>query len=168
MFDGWRYCPRCRAEIEASGGKVECGTCGLTVYASASPTACAAVLDGEGRILLARRAGTIYNGRWDLPGGFVEEGEHPHDAIRRELREESGLEVEPDAFVGVWTDTYSEDDSGQSTLNLYWTARVTRGELEPADDVAELRWFRLDELPPPEETAFHIAEVLRAVRDQHA
>ena len=59
-------------------------------------------------------------------GGFLEEGEHPLDAVRRELVEESGLEIEPGDFLGVWMDRYGYDSGATSTLNLYWEARVSR------------------------------------------
>ena len=168
-FDDWVACPRCRADLEHGEQGVNCPQCSFVQYANPAPTACAVCVDDEGRILLARRAAEVFNGYWDLPGGFVEEDEHPLDTIRRELREETGLEVEPAEFVGMWTDRYSEDESGPSTLNLYWRARVTDGEPNPADDVSELRWFAPDELPPPEEIAFrNVAEVLDLFRDEHA
>jgi 8-oxo-dGTP diphosphatase len=167
VLDAWRFCPRCRTELEREPGRVSCQACGLVSFANPAPTACAAVRDEHGRVLLARRADGVFGGFWDLPGGFVEEDEHPHDTIRRELREETGLETEPGRFVGVWMDRYSEDDSGPSTLNLYWTARATSGEARAADDVSELRWFSLEDLPPAGEIAFHIAEVLATIRDEH-
>ena len=126
------------------------------------------VVGEDGSVLLARRAGEPYRGYWDLPGGFLDEGEHPLDALRRELREETGLEVEPGEFVGIWMDRYGDADDAHATLNLYWTARVLGGEPRAADDVSELAWFRPDELPSPSELAFHIAEVLAAWREQHA
>ena len=83
--------------------------------------------------------------------------------MRRELLEEAGLEVEPGEFVGAITDRYGEE--GHSTVNLAWTARVVAGEPRPADDVAELRWFAQDQLPPREEIAFrNTAELLAAWR----
>jgi ADP-ribose pyrophosphatase YjhB (NUDIX family) len=165
----WRFCPVCGAEIRVEDGKrAECPSCGYRAWASSKPTACAVVVDEEGRVLLARRAGEVFHGYWDLPGGFLDEGEHPLDALRRELREETGLDVEPADFLGIWIDRYGDDEDANATLNLYWTARVLRGEPEAADDVSELAWFRADELPPRSELAFHIADVLDVWRKQHA
>jgi ADP-ribose pyrophosphatase YjhB (NUDIX family) len=158
----WRHCPRCAAEVTPEGGHVVCGACGFTAYAHSEPTACALVAGDRGRLLLARRAGEPERGKWDLPGGFLEEGEHPLDGLRRELQEETGLEVEADEFVGVWINRYGEGEEAPWTLNLYWTARVLSGEPVPADDVSELRWFARDELPRAEELAFNIAEVISA------
>jgi 8-oxo-dGTP diphosphatase len=167
VFADWEFCPRCAAAIKADGGRVSCGECGFVAYANPAPTASAVLTDDDGRVLLVRRAGMPFQGWWDLPGGFVEEREHPLETVRRELREETGLEVEVDAFLGMWMDAYSEDESGPSTLNLYWTARVAGGEEQADDDVAELRWFDPDDLPS--ELAFrNVALVLAAWRQQHA
>jgi ADP-ribose pyrophosphatase YjhB (NUDIX family) len=166
-LDDWVACPRCRADLQRAQDHVECPACGFVGYANPDPTACAVCVDAEGRILLARRAAEIFNGAWDLPGGFVDPDEHPLDTVRRELREETGLEVEPLEFLGIWMDRYSEDESGPSTLNLYWTARIVGGEPEAADDVSELRWFPPSELPPPEELAFrNVAKVLEPFRNE--
>ena len=163
----WRFCPVCKSELELDDGRrAECPNCGFRAWASSKPTACAVVTDDDGRVLLARRAGKVFHGYWDLPGGFLEEGEHPLDALRRELREETGLEVEPKSFIGIWMDRYGDVEDAHATLNLYWTARVVAGEAKAADDVSELCWFEPDSLPPGEETAFHIDEVLAVWRAQ--
>jgi 8-oxo-dGTP diphosphatase len=170
-LDGWRFCPRCRAELRLERGSAACPGCGSAYYANSEPTAGALCVDADGRLLLVRRAHAPFAGFWDLPGGFLEEGEHPLDALRRELREETGLEVEPERFLGAWTDWYTDGarDTASATLNLYWTARVVSGEPHAADDVSELRWFASDELPPRDTLAFtNVALVLDAWRDQHA
>jgi ADP-ribose pyrophosphatase YjhB (NUDIX family) len=165
---GWQWCPRCKGELRGGGDRVECGACGFVAYASSKPTAGALVEDDEGRVLLARRVFEPFKGRWDIPGGFLEEGEHPLDGVRRELLEETGLEVEPLDFLGVWTDRYGGDSTAEATLNLYWTARVLRGEARAADDVDELRWFEPDELPGADELAFeNVPLVLDAWRSRH-
>ena len=148
----WRTCPRCGAALEHGEGSVACPSCGLEEYANPTPTASALVRDDAGRILLARRAADPRAGLWDLPGGFMDEGEEPLDTLRRELREETGLELEPGAFLGGIPDRYGED--GPWTVNFYWEARLGEGEPRPADDVAELAWFPADALPPRNEFAF--------------
>lgn len=151
-LDGWRFCPRCRTALAAEPGSVRCPACRLVVYAKPAPAICALAVDTEGRVLLGRRAREPAVGKWDLLGGFMDEGEQPLETLVRELREETGLEVEPGAFVGVVSDRYG--DSGNATVNLCWTARIVGGEARAADDVAELRWFRPENLPAREELAF--------------
>jgi 8-oxo-dGTP diphosphatase len=154
FLTGWRTCPRCAAELTGDLRRTECQGCGSVYYAYSSPTVSAFVVDDEGRALLARRASEPDAGRWDLLGGFLEEGEHPLAGLRRELLEETGYEVEPAEFLGAYVDTYGEGELATSVLNLVWEARVVSGEGVPADDVAELRWFARDELPPRDELAF--------------
>jgi ADP-ribose pyrophosphatase YjhB (NUDIX family) len=167
VLDGWRYCPRCGEAIEKAAGRAHCPACGFVAYANPAPTASALVTDLDGRLLLARRAIEPYRGLWDLPGGFLGESEHPLDALRRELREEAGLEIEPRRFVGAWIDRYGDAPDAPWTLNLFWTATARRGvDPRPADDVDELRWFARRELPPPEQLAFTaIADVLAAWKE---
>ena len=164
MLAEWTHCPRCGAHIDVEGRKAHCAACGYTQYESSSPTASAVLVDEAGRVLLARRAIDPERGKWDLPGGFLETGEHPLDGLRRELREETGLDVEPQEFLGVWMDVYG--DTGEATLNLYWVCRAP-GEPHAADDIDEVRWFAPDELPGDGELAFTVnALVLAAWRQQ--
>jgi ADP-ribose pyrophosphatase YjhB (NUDIX family) len=148
---GWRFCPRCASPLDVEGGRAACTSCGSVHYAQSAPAVAAFVVD-DGRALLGRRARNPDAGRWDLLGGFLDEGEHPLDGLRRELLEETGLEGEPGEYLGSYLDTYGEH--GATVLNLVFEARIASGELVPADDVAELRWFELDELPAQEDLAF--------------
>jgi 8-oxo-dGTP diphosphatase len=152
LFAGWRTCPRCNAELERERRSVHCPSCGLTVYANPAPTASAILLDDEGNVLLARRGAEPGAGLWDLLGGFIDEGEEPLAALRRELEEEVSLEIEPLEYLGGYPDRYGED--GIYTLNLYWTARITGGELDLDEEISEVAWFAPDELPDDSEFAF--------------
>jgi 8-oxo-dGTP diphosphatase len=162
LLKGWQTCPRCGERLAGDERTMSCEACGSQYYAHSAPAAAAVVVDESGRVLLARRKSEPYAGRWDMPGGFLEEGEDPLQAIRRELAEETGLEVEPEHFVGAFVDDYGDPESG-SVLNLAWTAKVLHGEMAPDDDVSELRWFAPDELPADDsEYAFHwVAPFLR-------
>ncbi|MBA2476254.1 MAG: NUDIX hydrolase [Actinobacteria bacterium] len=166
---GWTFCPRCKTELTGDPSRLECPACGFVTYAGSEVSANALCVDDAGRVLLGRRARAPEAGLWDLPGGFLEEGEHPLDGLRRELREETGLDADPLRFFGVWMDRYGEGEDAPCTLNLVWTARLAAGEPRAADDVSELRWFGAGELPAPEECAFTTtAGVLLRWRDEHA
>lgn len=157
-LDEWNYCPRCGEAIEKVDDRAECRACGYVGYANAVPGAEVVCFDERGRVLLGRRAFDPGAGLWDLPGGFVHEDEHPLDALRREIREETALTIEPVDFLGFWLEPYD----GRIVLCLAWTARAT-GEAHAGDDLAELRWFEPDELPAPADLAFsHYPEVLSA------
>jgi ADP-ribose pyrophosphatase YjhB (NUDIX family) len=164
LFAGWTTCPRCRHELERAESSVRCRSCGLTVYANPAPTASALILDDQGRVLLARRAADPGAGLWDLLGGFIEEGEEPLAALRREIEEETALQIEPGEFLGGYPDRYG--DEGIYTLNLYWSARISGGELELDRELAEVAWFGPEELPDSSEFAFW--NTLEALRDWKA
>jgi len=117
-------------------------------------------------VLLGRRAHNPGKGLWDLPGGFLHENELPLDGLRREVREETGLELEPREFLGFWLEPYES----RIVLCLAWCGYTT-GEGRAADDLVELRWFEPKQLPPPGELAFtHYPAVLSAAlgRYEHA
>jgi len=142
LLDGWRVCPRCTHELEARpGGHLACPGCGAAYWANSAP-AVQGLLVRDGRVLIGRRKVDPRKGYWDLPGGFLEEGEEPLAGLRREFLEETGLEVEPVEWVGAFVDPYDR----YFVLGLTW---IVRGDGEPvaADDVAELAWFAPDELP---------------------
>ena len=164
-LDGWRFCPICGEAIDNTGDRVECRACGYVGYANAVPGVEAVCVDASGRVLLGRRANDPAAGLWDLPGGFLHENELPLDALRREIREETALEIEPQTFLGHWLEPYD----GRTVLCLAWTARAD-GVGRAGDDLVELRWFPPDELPSPAELAFtHYPAVLSAaVGYQHA
>jgi ADP-ribose pyrophosphatase YjhB (NUDIX family) len=169
-LDAWKHCPRCTAPLRHEHGRVECGECGFVEYANSKPTASAVIVDDAGRVMLSKRAIDPHAGKWDLPGGFVEEGEHPVECMHRELREEAGVGLKDTEFIGVFMDWYDTGQGEVSTLNLYWSARIADGTPEPRDDVEELRFFAPDEIQPGELAFAHLPDVLSALRrrNEHA
>src|SRR6476661_6998294 len=131
VLDNWRFCPRCGGKLTKQDDHLACEDCDSWYWGNALPGV-QGILERDGRVLLARRAHDPRQGHWDLPGGFVNETEHPLDALRREFREETGIEIEPYDHRHVFSVTW-----------------IVRGDGDPvaADDVEELRWFAPAELP---------------------
>ena len=102
ILAGWRFCPRCRAELTHLESRVECPACGFVRYANPVPAVAALIVDDAGRLLLGRRAFEPDVGLWDTIGGFLDENEDAVAALHREVLEETGLDVEVGAFVGAF------------------------------------------------------------------
>lgn len=166
----WTACPVCagplRRVVAEPGAQphLRCqGACHRDWHANPKPTAnMLAERSDDGRLLLVRRAREPFVGCWDIPGGFVDEGEEAADAALRELLEETGLHARVTGFVGVFGDTYGAD-GGAHTCNLFWRGVVDDPDAAAAaSDVSAVGWFARDELPPGDELAFRC--VPRALR----
>ncbi|MGX2996108.1 NUDIX hydrolase [Streptomyces sp. JNUCC 64] len=121
--------------------------------------ASAVVTDDEGRILLHRRRDSDL---WALPGGGMEMADSLPGAAIREVKEETGLDVEITGLVGTYTDprhiiAYS-DGEVRRQFNVCFTARVMGGELAISDESTELRFVRPEEI---EQLPIHHTQRLR-------
>lgn len=144
---GVDYCPLCRTPLaeQVVDGRVRpvCPACSYIHWRNAKPCAGALVIR-NGKVLLVRRRIEPFLGYWDIPGGFCEVDEHPADTALREVREETGLEVELTDLLGLWLDDYR----GSVTLNVYYLARPLGRRLHVGDDADGAAWFAPTSLPP--------------------
>jgi mutator protein MutT len=107
-----------------------------------------AVVVNDGQALIIKRANDPYKGQWSIPGGRVELGESLADAVRRELREETGLEVMVGPLIEVF-DRIQLDDDGALRYHFViidYLCRAVAGTLLAGDDADEARWVTSDEL----------------------
>jgi ADP-ribose pyrophosphatase YjhB (NUDIX family) len=102
----------------------------------------AAIFNERGEILLMERAD---NGKWCLPCGWVEPNERPVDTVVREVREETGLEVEVERLVGVFTRMPSAQNGPHTMIAVLHLCRVIGGELTLSHEGTALRYWPIDE-----------------------
>jgi 8-oxo-dGTP diphosphatase len=98
----------------------------------------AIILDEQDRVLLSHRRDLDV---WNLPGGGVESGELPNEAVLREVWEETGLEVEIERLAGIYGKTDKDE------LVFSFVCRVTGGELALTDESSENRYFEITSIP---------------------
>lgn len=101
--------------------------------------------DERGRVLLIQRGKPPAEGQWSIPGGRVELGETLTAACAREMREETGLEVEVGAVVAV-VDRIADDPGDYHFVIIDYLVTVTGGGLRPSDDARDARWLDAHEL----------------------
>jgi 8-oxo-dGTP diphosphatase len=110
----------------------------------------AVVLDRNQRVLLVRRGQEPLLGEWSIPGGALELGERLEEGLRREVREETGLDVAPEEIVAVF-DHISHAGDNPSRVRFHYVlvdyrCSVVGGTLKGATDVTEARWASWNEL----------------------
>ncbi|GHF77045.1 NUDIX hydrolase [Kitasatospora xanthocidica] len=111
------------------------------------PAVTAFVVSAQGELLLERRSD---NGRWGMPGGVLEIGEDLSGAVVREVREETGIDVEVTGLVGTYSDPghvieFSDGEVRQE-FSLCFRARPVGGELSASTESFEVRWVSREEL----------------------
>ncbi len=111
------------------------------------PAVSAVVADPGGRLLLQRRTD---NQLWSVPGGAVELGESVLDALRREVLEETGLEVEVDRLIGVYSSpdylVAYDDGEVRQQFSLAFACHVTGGSIQTSSETMDVQWVPPDDL----------------------
>ncbi|MDE3111145.1 MAG: NUDIX hydrolase, partial [Acidobacteriota bacterium] len=106
------------------------------------------VVVSNGRALLIKRGSPPLEGEWSIPGGLLEIGETLLEAVKRELREETGLEVRPLDLIEVF-ERIELDGSGTARYHfvvLYYFCETMGGEARAGSDVTHVAWARPEEL----------------------
>ncbi len=121
-----------------------CTDCGLPVYVNPYPATCQ-VVRREGSVLLVHRSIDPKRGWWCLPGGFIEWGEHPEEAAKRELCEETNITAKEFSLIGVYD---SITGARRHVLLVAYEATAWHGNPMPGDDDDEIAWHPIESLPP--------------------
>lgn len=133
--------PSLRAEgsEHVHGRAIHCPSCDLTYFHNVASAVACFVLDESGRLLTVRRARDPEKGTLDLPGGFVDPEETVDDAVRRELREETGLEATEVRLLFSIPNVYPYSGVDVYTADLFYLTRVKSFDGATAmDDAGEL------------------------------
>lgn len=145
-----KFCPRCASGEFAcrENHSFSCGACGFEFFVNAAAAVVALIEDGEGRLLLTKRARDPEKGMLDLPGGFADPGESAEQALVREVKEELNLEVEGCDYFCSFPNTYPYGGIVYHTLDLAFTCTAQGLDaVRAADDVGGYLFLHPDRIP---------------------
>ena len=151
MATKFRFCPICATPLQSirrfDRVRPACPACGF-VHFSDPKVAVIALVIAEGAALLVRRAVDPGKGLWSLPGGYMDAGEMPAEALQREVSEEVGLAIDVDEMIAIFP---MQNGAGQRVgLVLAFRAQPSgpHRQVYAQDDVSEAGWFGPRQIPP--------------------
>jgi|SRR6185369_9967465 len=142
------HCPRCggRSLSWPTPKNFTCADCGFLLYLNIAAAA-AVIMECRGRILFGLRKHEPGRGMLDLPGGFVDPDESAEEAARREVREETGIELPELQYLFSLPNRYHYRNVVYDTLDLIFCCRLTEPpRMEAADDLEQLLWIDRDDI----------------------
>ena len=164
----FRYCPVCGSPdfVEHNFKSKQCLHCGFTYYANPCSATAAFIVNDLGEMLVVRRAKEPAKGTLDLPGGFVDMYETVEEGMRREIKEETGLEVTDIRYLFSSPNVYQYIGMGVHTLDmdffvpLHGDADTFKAIVHAADDAAEALWIPIPQVNPAD---FGLTSIRNAV-----
>ncbi len=121
-----RYCPRCGAAAlrSVSLKLFQCADCGFELYINNAAAVAALIPDDQGRLLITVRGREPKKGAWDLPGGFVDPDEAAETALKREIREELGLDLVSAQYLCSFPNRYDYMGIRYPTMDMGFVCKV--------------------------------------------
>lgn len=148
-LEKFKYCPACGSshfEVQDEKSK-RCRNCGFEYYLNPSSANAAFIFDGEGRLLVEKRGKEPAKGTLDLPGGFADIGETAEQGVRREVKEETGLDVTRCTYLFSFPNKYRYSGFDVPTLDCFFRCEVAdTSALQARDDAAEVLWLSPEDI----------------------
>lgn len=149
LLEKFSYCPKCGSShfVVSTEKSKRCENCGFEYFLNPSAAVAAFILNTKGELLVERRKKEPAKGMLDLPGGFSDARETAEDSIRREVKEETMLDVVSAKYLFSQPNVYRYSDFDVHTLDMFFLCTVEdETVMAPADDAAECFWIKLEDI----------------------
>ena len=132
-----------------------------------------AIIEKDSKILLVREAGKrVDTGKWNHPAGWVDPGEHPLNAVKREVREETGFDFTPTHILGIYSlvrkDAEHELGTTPHALKIIFLGTLSGKKRALHSDVSETRWFSLEEISTMDMATLRDLDIKQMAKDYFA
>lgn len=163
----FKYCPKCGSDrfVENNFKSKRCEDCGFVYYFNSCSSTIALIVNENRELLVATRAHEPVKGTLDLPGGFVDMNETGEEAVIREVKEETNMEVTDARYLFSIPNRYVYSGFEVHTLDMVYLCKVTdTSTFKAEDDVAKLQFIKITDLNPHLFGLLSVKEVVRKIQ----
>lgn len=164
----FKFCPKCGSDrfVENNIKSKRCEACSFVYYFNSCASTVALIINESNELLVATRAHEPVKGTLDLPGGFVDLNETGEEAMVREVKEETNLDVTETKYLFSIPNRYVYSGFEVHTLDLVYLCKVINTEgLKAEDDVAKLQFIKIEDLNPDLFGLLSIKEIIRKIQN---
>lgn len=151
IIDKWKFCPQCGSHQfkKNSFKSLRCDACGFEYFMNPSSANATFILNSANQLLVIRRKIEPAKGTFDLPGGFADIEEGAEEGALREVKEETGLELNNLQYLFSIPNQYYYSGIDIPTLDLFYEAHISdSSKLQAMDDAEAYYWMNLEDINP--------------------
>jgi len=148
-LEKFKYCPMCGSShfVENSFKSKRCESCGFELFMNASASCAAFILNKKGELLVETRKFDPAKGMCDLPGGFCDIDETMEQALHREIKEETNLDIVKADYLFSIPNSYLYSGIAVKTLDFFFVCQVSNEEeMRANDDAKDCQWMKLSDI----------------------
>lgn len=164
----FKFCPKCGSSrfVENNFKSKRCEDCGFVYYFNSCASTIALIINEQKELLLAIRAHEPAKGTYDLPGGFVDMYESGEEAVIREVKEETNLDVWDVRYLFSLVNIYNYSGFDVHTLDLVYRCEVKDiATIKAEDDVSLLEFIPIEKLDPDKFGLHSVKEVIKRIKE---
>lgn len=142
LIEYMNFCPNCgESDPVKNTNSITCSHCGTQVYTNVACGVAAFIKNDDGKLLFMRRAKDPGKGMLDLIGGFVDAGESFEEALKREVQEEAGMNIDAIEYFGSFPNIYTYKEVTYDVADVFFTATSTNLPVQNDDETLGFEWI---------------------------
>lgn len=125
-----------------------------------------AILEKDGKFLLVQEIKPAVKGMWNQPAGWLEVGENPIEAVKREVKEETGFDFEPKNILGIYSLSKTRNEAGHHGVKIIFLGKISDEQGKHwEDEISEVKWFTPEEIENMDLATLRDLDIKKMIKD---
>lgn len=146
FLDSYKYCPLCKGDLVHKKNVIECNKCAYRIFDNGEPSSDVLIENDKGELLMVTRKVDPYKGYLDFPGGFLIAGETLEEGLKREVKEELGINIKVEDYIADYIVEYEYKGLTYKVMTAFFKARLKGHKLRAGDDVSDFHFYSKEDI----------------------